>query len=320
VKRGRQKNAVWGFVAVAGSLFLLLRAMELVPDGLDDLFLRGWPVLLVFVGLAILLGERIPWANIAALGVSTILAVGIVVVAYSSRSSQYSDAQQVAITETVSEVVTLLVVHVTTLDTDVTITVSSALDGSITGQFIGSMQSKVTIDYIENAQNGVAEFSLIEMKFDQLPALEDVGRGRLVLEIPPGLPVAVALVGEDGNVLLDVNDLSLERLNFDVHKGNVRVMLPEYQPRSSNAAEEPGQLVVSDGDLTVLILDTVDVQLAFDRHGNRTDPQYPASYIEVRYGVDGMLRRSQETSAILYMYEVVIPHGLLSLQLVDDES
>ena len=314
----RRKNVLWALVAIAVVLTSLLRAMDIVPDGPYDLFARSWPALLILVGLSVLLRDRVPMANLATILITVVLTVAVAVLAYSSRSAKESDAQDLPIVRAIGESITLLAINLNTLDTDVEITPALGVESEITGNFIGSVQSDVVSEYTES-ENGIGEFTLTESKPSALPMLEEVGRGSVVLRIPPDLAVAVALTAEDGDVLLDLTSLSLERLNIEVSRGDVEVRLPEYEPLSPNAAEQPGQLVVENGDLTIYAPEAIDVRLEFDRRGNDVDPQFPPTYIEVRDPVDGMLRRDQETAGILSLYRVVIPRGLLSLQLLPVE-
>jgi len=98
-----------------------------------------------------------------------------------------------------------------------------------------------------------------------------------------------------------------------VASGDVLVTLPEYEPQSPNAADEPGRITVSNGDLTVVVPDNVNARLVFDRRGNNVDPEFPPLYIEQRDGVDGVLRRDNEAGEFTLTYEVTIPSGLLRL-------
>ena len=315
MKVNRQKNLFWGLVAIAVALVLFLRALAVIPDAPYDLVTRGWPALLVLAGLSLLLRDRIPLGNVAALGLSVALTAGIIMFAYSARSSKASNAQELLISQDIAaDPSLLLTVNITTLDTDVRISSAASPTTGIQGHFIGSTQSEISTEYQIDPATNTAQFTLIETKPGGLPRLTEVGRGSLVLDLPPDLALEVAFIGGSGNVTLDMTTLSLERLNVELQHGDAEIRLPEYQPRSPNATEQPGQLLIYDGDLTVFAPEAIDVRLAFDRKGNATAPQFPPTYIEVRDGVDGMLRRDQETAPIRFWYEVTIPNGLLSLQ------
>lgn len=315
MKVKRRKNLLWGMVAVAVTLALLLRALAVVPDAPYDLVARGWPALLVLAGLSLLLRERIPLGNVTALGLSVALTAGIIMFAYSARSSKASNAQELLISQDIAaDPSLLLTVNITTLDTDVRIASASSPTAGIQGHFIGSTQSEISTEYQIDPVTNTAQFTLVETKPGGLPRLTEMGRGSLVLDLPPNLALAVAFIGSRGTVTLDMTALSLERLNVELQHGDVEIRLPEYQPRSPNATEQPGQLLIYDGDLIVFAPEAIDVRLAFNRQGNATAPQFPSTYIEVRDGIDGMLRRDQETAAIRFGYEVLIPNGLLSLQ------
>ena len=315
----RSQNILWGLITVIISVLLLLRGLEIIPDGPFDVIVRSWPVIFVFFGLYALLQNRLPLANFAALVLSVGLVTGVAWTAYSARASRDSDAQQYPINVTVADTVTLLVININTLDTDVTLSQVQQTRREIIGRFTGSEQSVIIPTYDEVEEEGRAEFTLTESKSESFPTLESVGRGRLILEVPPGIGVAVVVSGQDGDISLDTTALSLERLSVTLQHGDAQIMLPAYQPQSPNAAETPGQLFILDGDLTIFAPPTVDIRVMFDRRGSNIDPQFPPSYIEVRDITDGMLRRDDESSDILYQYAVVIPNGLLSLQQLEQD-
>lgn len=312
---GCRKNLFWVFIAGVVVAVGLLRGMSnVIPDGPYDVLKRAWPALLVFIGLSLLLRGRIPWGRFVAVCATVGLAAGVAVLGYTVQSSKESDAQQHIIDQPVGDSVTLLAVHITTLETDVILLHALARSDGIGGQFTGSAQSEISIHYIEH-ENGIAELTVLEEKLGGLPVLDAVGRGRLLLEIPPGLGLDIAFNGKAGDATLDLGQLSLERLNVELMRGDIHITLPEYQPQSPNAADEPGRLRVFEGDLILTVPDTVDVRVEFDRRGGSKAPRFPASYIEVRDATDGMLRRDQETAEIRFWYAVIIPDGHLSLEL-----
>lgn len=313
-----RKNMLWVLVVTGATLIALLRSLEVMPDGPYDLLVRSWPAILILVGLSVLLSDRVPMANFFTIVITVVLTAAVAVLAFSSRASKESDAQELSINQAVSESITLLAINVNTLETDVEISAAGDGESEINGHFVGSAQSTIGLEYTES-ESGVGEYTVTESKPASLPMLDEVGRGSLVLQIPLDLAVAVSLTTVDGNVHLDLGSLSLERLSVDVNSGDVEVTLPEYQPLSPNAAERPGELIIENGDLTIFAPEEIDVRLEFDRRGSDTDPQFPPSYIEVRDPIDGMLRRDQETADILSLYRVVIPRGLLSLQLLSME-
>jgi hypothetical protein len=294
-----------------------LRAFDVFPAGVSDILARALPALLILAGLSLLLPGRIPLGNLVALILTVALVGGVTMVAYSSRETQQREDQQLPIEQAIDSSVTLLAVNVSTLDADVEIFRSENAEKIIAGEFVGSTESHISITYNEQG-DGSAEFTLNEEKSADFPLLEAVGRGRLRLEIPADVGVALAFAGENGNVTLNMSDLSLERLNIELDSGNAVVTLPEYQPLSPNAAERPGQLIVNNGTITLFVPATVSATLELNRGGNNIRPEFDPSYILIDDGADGTLeKREVGEDEIQLFYEITAPRGLITLQSVE---
>ena len=144
----RRTNLLWGLVFLGAALIWLLAALDVLPPAIADLAGRAWPVLLVLVGLSILLRDRVPFGSVVALVVCVALVAGVTASAFSTRATQSRDAYQQPISQLVGENVNLLHVQVVTLETDVEL-VRSLDARSITGQFAGSTESELVVNYAE---------------------------------------------------------------------------------------------------------------------------------------------------------------------------
>lgn len=308
----RRTNLLWGVVVLVAAVIVLLRTLAVLPDGLNDVLGRSWPVLLVLAGLSVLLPGRVPMGRLAALVLSLVLVGVVTSLAYSTRADQQRDDQVQAIDQAISAEVSLLAVNVNVATTDIEL-LSGAQAGRITGTFTGSLESAISIDYTEGA--GVAEFTLRETKPDGIPPLEAVGRGYLRLELPPGLAVAVAAAGDEGAATFNMSDLELERLTLELGEGDALVTLPAYQPLSPTAAEQPGRLTTNNGNVTVFVPENVAARLELNRGGNNIRPQFDPDYILIDDGADGTLeKRAVGPDDITLLYEVTAPRGLIRLE------
>lgn len=318
----RRKNLLFGLLPVVVAVVLLLGQLQTLPDGLQDLIIRAWPALLVTVGLALLLRGRGFLGQFAAVVVSVVLVVGIAVTAYSSRVTQERDDQQLTIEQEIDEDVLLLAVNISTLNTDVeVIRAAQGAEDRITGEFIGSTESLITLDYDDISQETIATFTLEETQADQFPLLEAVGRGTLRLELPPDVPLVLAFVGDDGDVTFNMNALELERLNIDLQSGNALVTLPAYEPLSPGVQGRPGELSVRNGDITIIVPSEVAARLELNRGGNDIRPEFPQSYILIDDGADGTLeKRNIEDDDIVLDYEVTAPGGTIELAVTGDSN
>ncbi len=309
----QRANLIWAFVIVATTLVLLLRAVNLISDGLFDLFIRAWPVLLVLAGLTLLLHGRVVVGSLIALVLSAGLVGGVAFVAYSSRLSERRTDNQVEIFQEFKSDATLIVLNVNTLTTDVEILSTDSILPSISGEFIGSSESDIVVE-MTGGDAGTVELTISEEQTAEFPSLEAVGRGKLMLQLPSELAFAIAFGGQDGEVTLNLDSLWLEQLSVELDKGDLLVTLPEYLPRSPNAAERPGNITVYNGDATLVISPDVSARLELNRGGNDTRPQFDDSYILIDDGADGTLekRTVSEDDTPLY-YVVTAPQGIIRL-------
>ncbi len=307
----RRTNLLWGLVLVAISLVLALRALGQIPDGIYDLLARAWPALLVLGGLAVLLRDRVPFGSGVALLVTVALVGGLALFAFSSRAAQERSDYQQEINQSVGGEISLLEVSVETLGTDVE--VAQALDErpAITGLFTGSTESMVQVDYQES--EGRAVFRLVETRPNPFPLLEAVGRGRLRLELPANLPLDMAFHGMDGAVTLNLGGLSLERLNIALEVGDALVTFPSYEPLSPTVAEQPGNLVVNSGDITVVVPSDVSARLELNRSGSGIEPQFDAATYNYLVG-DVLEAKNYENAAMRLRYVVTAPRGRIRVE------
>ncbi|MFW5691999.1 MAG: hypothetical protein ACOCX3_01470 [Chloroflexota bacterium] len=313
----RRTNLLWGIIPFAVGVTLLLNGVEAIPEGLYDVLQRAWPALLVVIGLGLLLRERVPFGSAAAVVITGGLVAGMVFVAYSDRSGQVRDDLRVAIAESVGDDITLLVVNLRMLDADLTLVRGDEREDGVTGTFIGSTESEISTQ-VNDSGAGTLEITIEETKPSQFPLLEAVGRGTLSVEIPPEVSVAVNVVVDDGLVTLNLGDVELERLTLNLNIGDAVVTLPAFQPRSLDPVERPGELIVRNGELTIFVPDEIDARIAFDRRGGGIAPVYDPAYIVQVDNVDGILRRDVESADIRLYYEVIIPDGVLTLEVIRD--
>jgi hypothetical protein len=314
----RRTSVLWGVILAAMALVLLLRALEVFPAGMQDILARSWPVLLVLAGLALLLPGRVPLGGLAALALSVALVGGVVTVAYSTRAGQFRDDQQQPLSQPVGAAITLVAVNIDLLATDIELQRAAGDGREIGGQFTGSLGSEIVIEYEERA-DGIGEFTLREEQPDQFPGLEAVGRGRLLLELPADVAVALALRGEDGTATFNMSDLRLERFSAELERGDVLITLPEYQPLSPTAIDEPGQIATREGNVTLFVPRRLAARLELNRGGNDIRPLFDPSYILIDDGADGTLeKRAIGADDIEVYYEITAPRGQIRLEVSPD--
>jgi hypothetical protein len=308
----KRRNLLWGIIAVTAAGILLLRTLELIPDGLYDLILRALPVLLVLFGLTLLLRNRAPLSNLAALGLSAALVFGIGMYAFSSRVTQQRDENVQPFTQSIEAAVTLLVVHLDVLTTDVEIRIAQVANTVVTGQFVGSLESLIGVEY-QSPTQGQAVFNVREIRPNSFPMLEAVGRGKLNLQLPPDIAVALVVNSQHGRATLDLTQVNLERLTLNLQQGDAVVTLPEYMPRSPNAQDQPGSLNILNGDIVVLVPDSVGARFELVRRGNGLVPKYDPTVYNFLVG-DVLENRRIDDLDITARYVIEIPRGQVTVE------
>ncbi|MEZ4669105.1 MAG: DUF5668 domain-containing protein [Anaerolineae bacterium] len=304
-------NLLWGLVVLAVGLIVLLQALDFIPAGVSDVLSRSWPLLLVLAGLSILLRDRVRFGSLIALVISAALLAGVVTSAFSNRATQIRSDYQTALNESVAPGINLLRVRVAALSTDVEI-VRSLTARTITGQFIGSSESLLQTTYNEPG-DGAADLTISETQPNQFPFLEAIGRGTFRLELPASVPLDIEFTGDQGTLILNMDGLSLERLNMDLKQGDAVVSLPEYQPLGSTGDAILGTLVVRDGNITVRVPTAVAARFALNRGGSSSQPVYDPQLYNYLVG-DILEARNFDSAAIKVRYALTAPRGLLTVE------
>lgn len=313
----RRTNLLWGIVLLAIALVYLLRALDILPAGIYDLVMRGWPVLLVLAGLSIFLRDRVPLGSLIALLVSVALVTGVVTYAFSTRSQQQREDYQQTITQAIDNNISLLRLRLETLATDIDIQSSTLDDRQVSGEFVGSTESDVTVEFVRDDERS-ATLTIREEQPNQFPSLEAIGRGRLDLKLPLEIPLDVQFIGLDGDATLNMDTLALERLNVALTQGDVLITLPAYDPLYSEDTDTLGTLEASAGNMTIFAPDEVAARLELSAAG--ASPQYdPSKYnllANPSGGGDGILEaRSFDLAQIKLRYVLLVPRGQVRLEI-----
>jgi hypothetical protein len=300
-----------GLLVLAIAVLLILVALNVLPTGIVDVLQRSWGALLILIGLVVLLRRRFALGSVAAFVITIVLVAGVAAVSYSSRAGQQRDDQVLAINENINSAVSLLQVDVTALTSDIEIVLSES-ERVISGEFVGSEQSQLTTEYVEDGR-GLGAYTFTEVKPNELPSLDDIGRGTLRLTLPPDLPLDVVVRGQSGDVTLNLSGTSLERLNLELMNGDALVTLPEYEPRSQAALDQPGTLTVNNGNITLVVPESVAGRFELERGSSGIVPQFDETVYEYIGGV--LLENRQFTSADQVIeYVIVAPRGLIRVE------
>jgi hypothetical protein len=303
---------MWGLVLLALAGVLVAHALGYVPAGMFDLVLRSWPILLVLAGFSFILRNRVPFGSGIALILSGVLVVGLATAAYNGRASQRRTDNRQTINQALSPDVTLLHLTVQGLTTEVEFLSSLSNTPVVTGEFAGSVESRLETNY-ELAADNSATLTLSEVQPGGFPTLESVGRGTLQVSLPMGVPIELGFTGRDGDVLLNLDGLDIERLTVFVSRGDVIVTLPEYQPVSSGEGGSHGSVTTRDGDLAILVPSQVAARLELNREGSDIEPTYDANIYNYLVG-DVLEARAIDTASIVVSYSLTAPRGRIRVE------
>jgi hypothetical protein len=297
---------------LAAALVVAASAIGVIPFGVADLIARALPALLVVAGVWFILRDRMPFAGAIALGLSAVLVIGMAYASYTSRSAQVRTDNRVGVLETISPNVTLLRINIATLGTDVELLSAFTRDAGITGEFVGSIASTIEVNYTE-AVDDTATLIVNETQAGGFPRLDEVGRGTFRLELPPDLPIDIQFTGGNGDLILNMGSLALERLNLESGRGDVVVSMPAYDPLFSQPEDMLGEIIVRQGDLTMFIPPAVAARLELNREGSGIEPQYDASVYNYLVG-DVLEARDIIGADMVIRYTLTVPRGLIRVE------
>ena len=309
----RRKNLLLGLLVLTVCVLWVIDTFNLLPPYLKDIVNRSIPIFIVFFGLWHLLRRRLPLGTLVAFVLSVVLLAGVIFQAFSLRAERYLDAQQVPIQYNINPAILLVRVRLQTLNTDVELV--RLPEGSpsriISGQFIGSSESDLTVSYLEEADN-TATFAFTEVQLNPFPLLETIGRGKLLIELPSDTPIDVQLETLDSPITLNMSGLMLERLNVKAQRGNMILTLPSYDPAFSNPEDILGTLAVLEGD--VLIRVPSDVATRFDMsNSSGSNPTYDSTLYDLKFNGDLLEARTLFNAPIVQSYALEVNRANLTL-------
>lgn len=307
----RRTNPVWGLVALGLAAFVVANALGYVPSGLVDLVQRAWPALLVLAGLSFLLRGRLPLGSLIALLATAGLVAGVAFTAYSQRAGQQRTENHQLIAQALPESLSLLRVRVQTLLTDVEL-LGVPAGGAVNGEFTGSSDNAVEVSFEQLADNS-ASLMVRETRSSAFPSLETVGRGTMRLELPSNVPLDIELVGDDGDILLNLDGVALERLNVRVTRGDIVTTIPDYAPTLVAANASNGTLQTNSGDLVITIPAAVSARLELNRGGSGIEPLYDANVYNYLVG-DVLEARDIVTADKVVRYTLTALNGRIRVE------
>ncbi|HRE46664.1 MAG TPA: hypothetical protein PLD47_02985 [Aggregatilineales bacterium] len=278
--RGRDllSAAVPGVVILGAAFVWLLASLNRLPPVMGDLLGRGYPAILIMLGLMLLIGRRVRFGNALAVGLTGIFVVGVAVIAYNRQSGEFREDYSEPIAFTVLPEIRTITATVTMGRTEITIKPAPAGDRRITGIFTGSLESLVTADF--QVSGTTATFTLIERSRSAVPLLDQVGRGRLTLFLPEGTTFeTLTVIGTDGDIGFEGETLAFRGVSLRTGQGSIKATFPALPGVI-------GDLIAPRGAVQITIPSTIAAQIAL-RGGGASTPHFPNERYTLR--IDNVL-------------------------------
>ncbi len=270
----QRRNYFWPLLLIFIGVAMLLQALGLMPVYLWDLLVRLWPLLLVIFGLAALVSRRTP-TTIALLLIAVFALVVVVFTAgYTRQALVVADDNRQAVDVDLKDAADVQI----TLDlslTELTIDAQATGTGRITGEFIGSSENELQVEYTRRGTQG--DLRITERNVNPIPLLESFGSNRLTLHLPPGQPMTLDVKGNVGNITLDLSAADV-RPSLDVRAslGDVTVTLPDQ-------ASLIGDISTGQGDVHVRLPEAMPVVIKISR-GVGGGLQIPSGFQQLATG------------------------------------
>jgi hypothetical protein len=314
-----RRNVLLGLVAVVLAALWVLRALDVFPGYLADLIGRSTPILLVLAGLSILLRGRVPFSEVLALLLSAGLIAGVGTTAYQVREMQMRDENVIEVAHALEDEVILLRVRLQSLATDVEITRAPTTEArTVRVIFEGSTERDLVNSLILDDETS-ATLTINEVRENPIPRLEAVGRGTMLVELPPEIPVDVQLEAVQGEVRMNLAGVRLERLNLAQQTGDAFVDLPAYDPAFSRPEDTLGTLLLANGRMTIRVPATVAAR--FDMSASTGgDPTYDPEEYNLLFARDILEDRNIDTAEIVHRYNLEVSRNQLFVTVPEDDA
>jgi hypothetical protein len=260
-RRSIRINWLWPLLLTSAALLWIAQTVGVLPVSIGDLVARGWPIVLIALGLHGLLGgARIKLVNVLIVGICVALTGGLIVTAYARQNGQFRQDYKASFAQKLDADAQSVTIDLTTLTTQIDASATDAADGrAVEAQFVGSPASVFSGTYA--VKQGVGAIILHELRPDAIPSLTQAGRGKLTLKLPVGVPInTLKIRGGTGDLALDLSGVTVKTLDVSLQGGDLLLTIPGL---AANAGLG-GTVRTAGGNLTVHVPNGVTIRLTLD--------------------------------------------------------
>ena len=268
----KRLSVIWPIVMLVASGLWFFTALNALPASVNDILRRSAPALLVIVGLMMLIGRRVRFGNLVAILLTVVLLVGVGTVAYSRQQAVVRNDYISPFETVIQGSVTGVRIMLTTRLTDIEILPAAAGNRTVSGNYTGTIESQVAVDY--QVDGAIGTFTLSETQRNTFPALELVGRGKITLSLPAGVTIdELTIKNEGGSLTLDASTNAINKLSVDLANGDITASFAE-------ASGMIGDMRTGGGGITVTIPPTITARVTLKGGGAGAAQFDPNRYIK----------------------------------------
>ena len=228
------RGLVWPILVVTAGVLLLLSNLGMLSLDLWELMLRGWPLILIAIGIDLLIGRRSVWGSI----VAAVLILAVLRLGLGLYSGRIEGPPSHTIEKSLGEASSA------SLQIDAPVADLSLRPGAAEGLLVEGgirLLSGGRIDEQFRISQGKATLQLKEV----FPTPYIFGRTPdWDLQLGAGAPLEVSIDSGVGRAVVDLRGLQLDTLNVDLGVGQVSVWLPGEGEMSVDIGMGVGQTII----------------------------------------------------------------------------
>jgi len=230
------RGLVWPILVISAGVLLLLSNLGMLSLDLWELMLRGWPLILIAIGIDLLIGRRSVWGSI----VAAVLIIAVLLLGLGLYSGRIEGGNLPSHTIERS----LGAATSASLQIDAPVADLGLRPGAAEGLLVEGgirMLSGGRIDEQFRIAQGKATLQLEEV----FPTPYIFGRTPdWDLQLGAGTPLEISIDSGVGRAVVDLRGLQLDNLNVDLGVGQVSVWLPAEGEMSVDIGMGVGQTII----------------------------------------------------------------------------